>query len=234
VPGWVFAVVPALVVGLLVGIVAIAARSGSDDDAEPGLDAVAAELPAVVEAADVLIGAVPPADERAGAIGRRAGEVAGGLVDISDELEFAAEFDRLPAAGAEVLGESLGAIQRQLSPEEVGGPRGDDDRGPDTRFALELVWSAAPVLDPVADPIQQAYNVLPASVPLAENGDDIAAAVAAGDFDHAADLLEPILSEAGAAEVISGLAGDISDRVGARNDDTRLRAFQDAYNLEIP
>lgn len=90
------------------------------------------------------------------------------------------------------------------------------------------------MLDPAADPIVQAYNVLPASVPLAANGDDIAAAVAAQDFELAVDLLDPVLSEAGAAEIVSGLAGDISDRVGDRNDDARLRAFQDAYNLEIP
>jgi hypothetical protein len=231
----VFAVVPALVVGLLVAVVAIAVRSdNSDDQGEEGVDRPAPELPAVVEAAEQLIGRVPPADERASAVGARAGEIAVGLVEISDELDFAERFDRLPPAEAEALGESLGAIQRQLSPGAVGGPRGEDDRRPDTLFALELVWAAAPVLDPEADPLTQAYNVLPASVPLADNGDDIAAAVGAGDFELAADLLEPVLSEAGAAEIISGLAGDISDRVGALNTDTRLRAFQDAYNLEIP
>ncbi len=235
VPGWVFAVVPAVVVGLLVAVVGIAVRSGdSDEPREEGVDRPAPELPAVVEAAELLIGRVPPVPERAAAVGARAGEIARGLVDLSDDLEFAQRFDRLPPAEAELLGEALGAIQRQLSPRAVGGPRGGDDRRPDMTFALQLVWAAAPVLDPDAAPLIQAYNVLPASVPLADNGDEIAAAVAAGAFERAAELLEPVLSEAGAAEIISGLAGDISDRVGARNDDTRLRAFQDAYNREIP
>ena len=42
-----------------------------------------------------------------------------------------------------------------------------------------------------------------------------------------------MLSEAGAAEIVSGLAGDLSDRIGPRGDE-RLGAFQEAYNLELP
>jgi hypothetical protein len=229
-----FAVIPALVVGLLVAVVAIGARSGSSDDDDEDLDGPAAELPAVVEAARQLVGSVPPIEERAAAIGARAGDIAVGLVEVSDELDFAEQFDRLPPAEAKLLGRSLGAIQRELSPGDVGGPRDESDRRADTAFALALVWAAAPVLDPGADPVDQAYNVLPASVPLVAAGDDIAAAVAAGDFDQAAELLEPVLSETGAAEIVSGLAGEISDRVGARNDDVRLREFQKAYNLQIP
>ncbi len=194
----------------------------------------AAELPAVTEAATELIGSVPPAAERAGALGARAGEIGAGLVAISDELEFAERFDRLPPAEAKLLGRSLGAIQRELSPSGIGGPRGDGDRHDDTVFALELVWAAAPILDPDADPAIQALNVLPAAVPLADDGDAIVAAVIAGDYEQAAELLDPVLSDAGAAEIVSGLAGDISDRVGALNDATRLREFQTAYNLQLP
>jgi len=232
VPTWVFVVVPAVVVGLLVGIVAVAARSGSDDDGPERLGGPAAELPAVAEAVASLLGNTPDS-EVAGALGQRAGEIAIGLVEVNDDIEFVEQFDRLPDDEARLLGRSLGSIQRELSPSGIGGPRGGDDRGADTVFALELVWAAAQVLDPAADPTVQAFNVLPASVPLAENGDDIAAAVVAGDMVRADELLQPVLSEAGAAEVVSGLAGDISDRLGERNDD-RLAEFQDAYNLQIP
>jgi hypothetical protein len=234
-PGWVFAVVPFLLVGLLVAVVAIAARSSSDDDdAADDVAGPAAELPAVTAAASELIGSLPPAGQRAGALGARAGEIAAGLVTISDELEFAARFDRLPPAEAKLLGRSLGAIQRELSPSGIGGPRGDGDRHDDTVFALELVWAAAPILDPDADPSTQALNVLPAAVPLADDGDAIVAALIGGDYARAAELLDPVLSDAGAAEIVSGLAGDISDRVGALNDPARLREFQTAYNLQIP
>ena len=234
VPGWVFAVVPFLLVGLLVAVVAIAVRSSSDDDGAEDVSGPAAGLPAVTEAATELIGSVPPVGERAGALGARAGAIGAGLVAISDELEFAERFDRLPPAEAKLLGRSLGAIQRELSPSGIGGPRRDGDRHDDTVFALELVWAAAPILDPDADPAAQALNVLPAAVPLADDGDAIVAAVIGRDYEQAAELLGPVLSEAGAAEIVSGLAGDISDRVGALNDATRLREFQTAYNLQLP
>jgi len=229
---WVFVVVPALVVGLIVAVVALAARP-SDDADRPQLDGPAAELPAVTAAATALLGTAPRPHERAAVIGARVGEIGYGLVTIGDELDFAAEFDRLPAAEAKRLGHLVGAIQRELSPSALGGPRGDGDRHDDTVFALQLVWAAAPVLDPETDAATQALNVLPAAVPLAESGDAIVAAVTAGDMERAADLLAPVLSEAGAAEIVSGLAGDLSDRLGERNDG-RLAEFQDAYNLELP
>ncbi len=227
VPTWVFVVVPAVVVALVVGVVAVAARSDGGEGRER-LTAAAAELPSVVDASAAL-----DADAEAGAVGRRAGEIAAGLVEINDELAFAEQFDRLPDDEARLLGRSLGSVQRELSPGAIGGPRGDDDRNPDTVFALELVWAAAQVLDPAAAPTVQALNVLPAAVPLAETGEPIAAAVVAEDMARAAELLSPVLSEAGAAEVMSGLAGDISDRLGERNDD-RLSEFQEAYNLQLP
>ena len=228
---WVFVVVPALVVGVFVAVVALAVRPTDDD--RPTIDGPAAELPAVTDAMAALLTTSPPAAERAAAIGARAGAVGHGLVTIGDELDFAAEFDRLPDAEASRLGQLVGAIQRELSPAALGGPRGDGDRRADTVFALQLISAAAPLLDPDADAATQALNVLPAAVPLADDGEAIVAAVTAGDMDQAADLLEPVLSEAGAAELISGLAGDLSDRLGGRNDD-RLAEFQQAYNLELP
>ncbi|MFV0306162.1 MAG: hypothetical protein ACK5OX_00275 [Desertimonas sp.] len=231
---WVFVVIPAFVVATIVIIVGAAARSGQDDD-RPGarIPGPAAELPAVSEALTTLVGEVPTIDRRAATLGERAGVIAVGLVEIDDEVEFAAQFDRLPDPEAEALGEALGAVQRELSPEQLGGPRRGGDRVDDMAFALAVIWAAAPVLDPAATPETQALNVLPASVPLADDGDGIVAAVIAGDMATAAELLDPVLSEAGAAELISGLAGDISDRVGDEDRD-RLAAFQEAYNLELP
>lgn len=228
---WVFVLIPALVVAAIVATVGIATRSGQDDDGRIG--GPAAELPAVSEALTTLVGDVPEVEARAATLGERVGAIGVGLVEIDDELEFAAQFDRLPEAEAEALGESLGAVQRELSPEQLGGPRRGGDRVDDMAFALEVIWTAAPVLDPDAAPEIQALNVLPAAVPLEDNGDEIVAAVVAGDMGAAAELLDPVLSEAGAAELISGLAGDISDRVG-NEDEERLDAFQEAYNLELP
>ena len=232
VPTWVFVLVPGLVVALIVGAVAVSVRSGDDEGGTERLDGPAAALPAVAEASTELLGSVPDSGV-AGALGGRAGEIAVGLVELNDEREFIAEFDRLPDDEARLLGRTLGSIQREVSPSGIGGPRGGDDRELDTVFALELVWTAAGVLDATASPTHQAFNVLPAAVPLADNGEEIAAAVVAEDFERAAELLGPVLSEAGAAEVVSGLAGDISDRLGERNDD-RLEEFREAYTLQLP
>lgn len=232
--GCLFAIVPAVLVGVLVAVAAIVVR---DDQAEDGpgarIEGPAAELPAVGEALTVLADRVPAPDERAEALGVAVGEIGRALIETDDELAFAESFDVLPVDGAELLGEALGAVQREVSPGELGGPRRGGDRTADMAFALELVWAAAPVLDPDSSPDEQALNVLPAAVPLADTGDAIVAAVVAADFDEAAELLDPVLSDAGAAEIVSGLAGDLSDRIGPRDDD-RLDAFQDAYNLELP
>ena len=147
---WLFVLVPALVVGLIVAVAAITVRDNQDDDG-PGarIEGPAAELPGGGRGADVadrLRCPAPP--ERAAVLGRAVAELGAGLVDIDDELEFAESFDVLPADGAERLGEALGAVQRELSPGELGGPRRDGDRRDDMAFALAVVLAAAPVLDP--------------------------------------------------------------------------------------
>lgn len=229
---WAFVVVPALVVGLLVLVVALAARPDGDDT--PRLSGPAAELPAVIEATTTLLGADPGRDGRADALGERIGTIGRALAEENDETAFVAEFDRFPPDEAKLIGRLLGSIQRELSPSSVGGPRAGDERAADTQFALQLVMAAAPELEPGADAETHARNVLPAVISSIDEGDEIVAAVAASDVATAAELLEPVLSEAGAAEIVSGLAGDISDRVGERNDRVRLREFQTAYNLQIP
>lgn len=237
VPGWVFFVVPLLLVGGIVGAIAVAARSDTDEGGVEPISGPAADLPSVAAALDELAPAPDePADvdDPATLIGLRVGAFGTGLVEVGDRNEFTREYGLLPDDGAEELGEALGALQRELSPTALGGPRGGDERHGDTVFALRLVWPAAQALDPSASPEQQALNVLPAAVPLADTGDEIVAAVVAGDMETAAELLEPVLSDAGAAEVVSGLAGDLSDRLGNRNEPDRLEAFQEAYNLELP
>ncbi|MET0910614.1 MAG: hypothetical protein ABWZ99_14200, partial [Ilumatobacteraceae bacterium] len=130
VPGWVWVVVPMLVSGLLFGALAVAVRTSGEDEGE-SISGPAEELPAVVGAAEDLIGTVPAPATIAADLGTRYGEVTVGFARITDELDFAAAFDRLPDAEARLLGRTLGSIQAQLSPTEVGGARTSDDRAAD-------------------------------------------------------------------------------------------------------
>ena len=148
-PGWVWVVVPMVAVGAARSArIAVAVRSGGDDDGE-SIAGPAEELPAVVGAADELLGTVPPPATIAAELGTR---VRRGhrrrSPRSSDELDFAAEFDRLPDAEARLLGRTLGAIQAQLSPTDVGGARDDDDRAADIVFALQLARARSCAIDP--------------------------------------------------------------------------------------
>ena len=97
-----------VVSALLFGALAVAVRGGGDDDGE-SIAGPAEELPAVVGAADELLGTVPPPASIAEELGTRYGEVTVGFGELEDELDFAAEFDRLPDAEARLLGRTLGA-----------------------------------------------------------------------------------------------------------------------------
>ena len=93
----------------------MAVRTSGDDDGE-SISGPAEELPAVVGAAEDLIGTVPTPATIADELGTEYGEVTVGFTEVPDELDFAAEFDRLPDAEARLLGRTLGSIQAQLSP----------------------------------------------------------------------------------------------------------------------
>ena len=103
VPGWLFVVVPLVLSAALVGGISIAVRSSSDDgDSTPDLSGPAAELPAVTDAATELLGTPPPAAAMAAALGTAYGEVTVGLGTITDEVQFAERFERLPDAEAKL------------------------------------------------------------------------------------------------------------------------------------
>ena len=83
---------------------------------------------------------------------------------ITDELDFAAAFDRLPDAEARLLGRTLGAIQAQLSPTEVGGAA--DGRRPGGRHRVRpgLARATVVAMDPDGTDRDRALAILPFSV----------------------------------------------------------------------
>lgn len=228
VPGWVWVVVPMLVSALLFGALAVAVRGGGDEEGE-SISGPAEELPAVVGAAGDLLGTEPAPASIAEDLGTRYGEVTVGFTEIDDELEFAAEFDRLPDAEARLLGRTLGAIQAQLSPADVGGARGSDDRAADILFALRLARATIAAIDPDGTPREQALAILPFSVQDLTGFDELAAEFATGDLTALAVRIDGALSDAGASELVSSVANAISERIPVTNDDDLLTEFLTAY-----
>ncbi len=226
-PGWVWVVVPMVVSALLFGALAVAVRGGGDSDGE-SIAGPAEELPAVVGAADELLGTVPLPASIAEELGTRYGEVTVGFGEFEDELDFVAEFDRLPDAEARLLGRTLGAIQAQLSPTGVGGARTGDDRQADILFALRLGRSTIEAIDPDGTPREQALAILPFAVQDLTGFDEIAAMFADGDLDALSARIDDALSDAGAAELVSSVANAVSERLPATDDDLSSE-FLDAY-----
>lgn len=227
-PGWLWFIVPMLLSALVFGAIAVAVRS-SGDDAEEAISGPAAQLPAVVAAAQDLLGAVPPDDQLPAALGRAYGEVTLGfaeLEDEGDELEFAERFDRLPDAQARLLGRTLAEMQTQLSPTELGGARQDDDRAADIVFALALSRAMAETVEPDGTPREQALAVLPFSVQDLTGFDEIAATFAAGDLEALAGRIDRALTSGGGAELISSVANAVSVRLPAEYE----TQFREGYN----
>lgn len=242
-PGWVFVVVPMLLAALLVGGVAIAVRSGDDEGGED-ISGPAEELPAVVDAAAQLGTTTDPVE-----LGARYGEIAAAFATITDDVDFAAQYDRLPDAEAALLGRTLGAIQGQLSPTAFGGAREEEDRAADLVFALGLARGVVQALEPDASARDQALAVLPFSVQDIVGFDEVAELLASGDLTELATRIDTgesgesgtrgVLSEAGAAEVISSVAFLIGQRLPTGEqtpdeDDDYATIFMDAYNAALP
>jgi hypothetical protein len=234
VPTWLFVVVPLVLAGALVGGVSIAVRSSSDDagTATPDLSGPAAALPAVTDAATQLLGAPPAAAAMADDLGKAYGDVTAGLGTITDEVQFAQRFERLPDAEAKLVGRTLGAIQAQVTPQAAGGARKPADRDADILFSLALARAMVQALDPAAAPRDQALAVLPFSIQDLEGFDALAATFAAGDMAALASKVDPALTDAGAAEVISSIAYLMGQKIPADND--LGKTFNDAYQAALP
>jgi hypothetical protein len=233
VPGWVFFVVPLILSAALVGGIAIAVRSNSDDaDSTPDLSGPAAELPAVTDAATQLLGTPPPADAVATDLGTAYGDVTVGLGTITDELQFAQRFERLPDAEAKLVGRTLGAIQAQLTPEGAGGSRRPDERNADILFALAMSRAMVQSTLPDATPRDQALAVLPFSIQDLEGFDALADTFAAGDLTALAQRVDPALTDAGAAELISSIAFLMGQKIPAEGE--LGTTFNTAYQAELP
>jgi hypothetical protein len=220
-----------VVSALIFGAIAVAVRSGDDDGDE--ISGPAQRLPAVVTAAHELLGTVPPEPTIADELGRAYGEVTLGFdefAETGDDLAFAERFDRLPDAEARVLGRSLGEMQSQLSPAEVDGARGADDRDGDIMFGLQLSRAAIQTMDPDATARQQALAILPFSVQDLTGFDEIADMLAAGDLQALAARIDDALSDAGAAELISSVANAISQRLPAVDDVDYATEFFSGYD----
>jgi len=229
----VFFVVPLILSAALVGGIAIAVRSNRDDGGStPDLSGPAAELPAVTDAATQLLGTPPPADGRAAALGTVYGEVTAGLGSITDEVQFAERFERLPDAESKLVGRTLGAIQAQLTPEGAGGARPADERSADILFALAMSRAMVQAVVPDASPRDQALAVLPFSIQDLDGFDSLAASFAAGDLTAVARRVEPALTGAGAAELISSIAFLMGQKIPADRD--LGKTFDTAYQAALP
>lgn len=221
-----------LLSALVFGAITVAVRSSGDDQGE-SISGPAAQLPAVVGAAQDLLGSVPPPDVLAGELGRAYGEVTLAYLDLGedgDDLEFAERFQRLPDAEARLLGRSLGAIQTQLSPTAVDGAREDDDREADVVFALQMSRAMALAVEPDGTAREQALALLPFKVQDLTGFDEIAETFVAGDLTALAQRIDEALSDAGAAELISSIGNAVSERLPAAEDANYLAEFTDAYN----
>lgn len=233
VPGWVFFLVPLVLSAALVGGIAIAVRSNSDDGAStPDLSGPAAELPAVTDAATQLLGTPPAADAIATDLGKAYGDVTVGLGTISDEVQFAQRFERLPDAEAKLVGRTLGAIQAQVTPEGAGGGRRPDERNADILFALAMSRAMVQAVLPDATPRDQALAVLPFSIQDLAGFDSLAQSFAAGDMTTVANQVDPALTDAGAAELISSIAFLMGQKIPADGD--LGKTFDTAYQAELP
>jgi hypothetical protein len=233
VPGWVFFLVPLVLSAALVGGIAIAVRSSSDDGAStPDLSGPAARLPAVTDAATQLLGTPPAADAIAADLGKAYGDVTVGLSTITDEVQFAQRFERLPDAEAKLVGRTLGAIQAQVTPEGAGGGRRPDERNADILFALAMSRAMVQAVLPDATPRDQALAVLPFSIQDLAGFDSLAESFAAGDMTTVANQVDPALTDAGAAELISSIAFLMGQKTPADGD--LAKTFDTAYQAALP
>ncbi|MET0145573.1 MAG: hypothetical protein ABW328_12430 [Ilumatobacteraceae bacterium] len=229
VPGWVWVVVPMTISALLFGALAVAVRTSGDDDGSESISGPATDLPAVTDAVGVLLAASPATADIGAALGTRYGEATAGLAQITDPVEYAAQFDRLPAAEARAMGRTLGAMQTQLSPTDVGGARGSGDRAGDIVFALQLARAAIVAMDPGAAPRDQALAILPFSIQDLPGFDALADELINGDLSGLAVRVDDALSSAGASELVSSVANEISDRLQALPDPDLQAEFMAGY-----
>jgi hypothetical protein len=230
---WVFVVVPMVLAAALVGGVAIAVRSSSDDGtAGPTVSGPATGLPAVSGAAQELLDHQPAPTAMAAELGAAYGAVTVGLTTVADEVQFAERFERLPDAEAKLLGRTLGAIQAQLTPKTTGGPRQPADRTGDILFALALARSTIQAAKPDASARDQALAVLPFSVQDLPGFDGLAATFASGDMATLAPKIDRALSESGAAEIVSTVAYFIGQQLPAGS--SLATTFNTAYQAELP
>ena len=234
VPGWLYFVVPLVLSAALVGGISIAVRSNSDKgESTPDLSGPAAELPAVTDAATQLLGTPPPPpDGRAAALGAAYGAVTVGLGTITDRVQFAEQFERLPDAESKLVGRTLGAIQAELTPEGAGGGRKAAERNADILFALALSQAMVQATLPDASPRDQALAVLPFSIQDLEGFDSLADTFATGDLTALAQRVDPALSDAGAAELISSIAFLMGQKIPADGD--LGKTFNTAYQAALP
>jgi hypothetical protein len=233
VPTWVFVVVPMALAAALVGGVAIAVRSSSDDGTSaPDASGPATALPAVTGAAQELLDRQPASTAIAAELGAAYGDVTAGLTTITDEVQFADRFERLPDAEARLVGRTLGAIQAQVTPKTAGGPRRPSDRAGDILFALALARGTIHAVQPDASARNQALAVLPFSVQDLRGFDGLAAAFASGDMEALAPKIDGALSESGAAEIVSTIAYFIGQHLRAGG--TLATNFDTAYQAELP
>ena len=234
VPGWLFFVVPLVLSAALVGGISIAVRSNSDKgDSTPDLSGPAAELPAVTDAATQLLGTPPPPTAAPPRSARRTATSPSGSARSPIESQFAEQFERLPDAESKLVGRTLGAIQAELTPEGAGGGRkadraqrrhpvrlgdvpGDGAGDAPGRVAARSGAGGAAVLDPGPRRLRLAGRHVRDRRPGCARRRSV----------------DPALSDAGAAELISSIAFLMGQKIPADGD--LGKTFNTAYQAALP
>jgi len=211
------AVVCAAVVGWAI------ARDGGEDD---GSDTTPPPELTWVQRLAELGGAEPGAG--AASIGTAVGRVVVELSTPQDPDAFAAEHGIGPADMASQLATALAGTQGDVSPPSDCGVRSRSMSTDDTRFVLDLATSAVLAIERDQDPAAVAALILPTELE-GDQREVVAAALAVGDVERAADIVQHELGDDAARRVVHGLAEEVTGVIDAEY----VSSFLDTYRFAI-
>ena len=106
------------------------------------------------------------------------------------------------------------------------------ERNADILFALAMSRAMVQATLPDASPRDQALAVLPFSIQDLDGFDSLADTFATGDLTALAQRVDPALSDAGAAELISSIAFLMGQKIPADGD--LGKTFNTAYQAALP
>jgi hypothetical protein len=163
-------------------------------------------------------------------IGAAVGEVVSLLTTPQDVTTFTAEHRTGPADMSSQLATALAATMADVSPPSACGIRAEEMRSADTRFLLELAFSAVVAIERDQDPAAVAALILPVEIE-GDQRETIADQLAAGEIDRAAVAVEEALGDDLAKLVVHGLVEEITGVLANENEADYLSSFLSTYNF---